>query len=157
MVCDCHAIDGTARCLHCYDDLARRLADTEGVAAQYRQARDELRHDYWMLEDEARRTGPDGYDPIFCIQHLRKRLAEAEQRAEKAERERDEAIRKRDIREDQLREAQDLNAELRAALAVLIDHSALHDCESCVPLNNMARRALVTNGSAGRGQGVSDG
>ena len=36
--------------------------------------------DYRQLEDEARRSGPDGYDPIFCIRILRGRALAAEEK-----------------------------------------------------------------------------
>jgi hypothetical protein len=42
---------------------------------------EELQHDHTMLEDEARRDGPDGYDPIACIEALRGRAEAAEQQA----------------------------------------------------------------------------
>ena len=46
---------------------------------------------YQQLEDEARRDGPDGYDPIFCIRQLRQRANDAES-ALTAERQKNEGL-----------------------------------------------------------------
>lgn len=34
----------------------------------------DAKHDLEMLEDEARRCGPEGFDPIYCIHHMRAEL-----------------------------------------------------------------------------------
>lgn len=49
--------------------------------------RDELRHDYDLLSDTARRHGPDGVDPIRCIEYIVKERNELRQRIAELEKE----------------------------------------------------------------------
>ena len=75
-------------CLACYNvitanmkELTADLHEANEREAIASSAFAEVKADYEMLATEARRVGPDGYDPIACIQQRDKHVVELEEKA----------------------------------------------------------------------------